>query len=738
MSYVNLRRPSLSLFPSASEHHFSHVHLDHLEAIAEVEAHHIEARRDLFTQLDVDDKYLKDTEKRPLCQRIRAKLRCSRSRLYQSLVYVFPIIAVLRNYEPKTFILSDLISGISSACLHFPQGLAYGILCSLTPAQGLYTSFFPVLFYMIFGATQHMSIGTNAVIALIAADMVGIETADAVIVTDTVNSSSNDANETTTLAPNTFTQTEFMAYKVSIVACSTFIVGCILTLMGILQLGFLTTYQSTSFIGGFTTAAAFHIFTSQIAKALGVNIPLVSGKGKIIFIYKEIFQVIGQTNIASLITTLITMIVIIIVKDCINERFKDKLKIPIPIDLIVVIFGAIIPRFSKVHETFNIQIVGEFEDGIPPPALPSFSHFGSIIPLSLEMALLVYFLNIAMANLCADKHEYEVDDNQEAIAYGLTNICCAFFQCFPASNAPPRTMILSNMGARTTLNGIPTCLVMLLVILVLGQFFTALPVPVLAAMIIVAVKPLLFQVKDLPNIYRVNVYDFIIWVVACLSGIFLDLPFGLYLGFAAAFFIVVFQNQMSGTTIVEKAKFDHIFLPKSSYKDLIKLRSLRIFRMESSLYFATAEKFKTDLYKKAVNPLLLPGEHTQQQPNVSFYIAREADIHITVNNHDLGEDNEERIHLQLNTNKAHKPREEQIKVIILDFRYATYIDIQGINVLSVIFEEYRRVNITVFVANLSERVWQTLCRSSFFEVVSKERFFFELEDALEASKTLLC
>lgn len=582
-----------------------------------------------------------------------------------------------------------------------------------------------------------MSIGTNAVIALIAADMVSIETADAVIIS---NASAISGNETSTGAPNTFTEAEFMAYKVSIVACSTFIVGCILVLMGVLRLGFLTTYQSTSFIGGFTTAAAFHIFTSQITKALGVKIPLISGKGKIIFIYKEIFQVIGNTNVASLVTTLITAVVILIVKDCINERFKDKLKIPIPIDLIVVVLGAIIPRFSKVHEAFNIQIVGEFESGIPPPAMPSFSHFGSILPLSMEMALLVYFLNIAMANLCADKHEYEVDDNQEAIAYGLTNVCCAFFQCFPASTAPPRTMILSNMGAKTTLNGVSTCLVMLLVILVLGQYFTALPVPVLAAMIMVAVKPLLLQVKDLPSIFRVNVYDFVIWMVACLAGIFLDLPFGLYLGFAAAFFIVVFQNQMSGTHVVERAKDDHLYLPKSSYKDLVKERCIRIFRMESSLYFATAEKFKRDLYKKTINPLLLPGEHMNQQPNVSFYIAREADISFHLHGDDSDEEeeiNEQQIHLQLKANNHHKPGEEKVKVIIIDFRYATYIDMQGINTLSVIFEEYRRVDITVLVANLSERVWQTLCRSSFFEVVSKERFFFELEDALEAAKTLI-
>ena len=624
----------------------------------------------------------------------------------------------------------DLIGGISSACLHFPQGLAYGILCALTPAQGLYTTFYPVLFYMIFGASQHMSVGTNAVIALIAAEMVGIETESVVI-----RSEHTSTNLTTNASEsNTFTEEEFMAYKVSIVACSTFIVGIILTVMGILRLGFLTTYQSTSFIGGFTTAAAFHIFTSQIPKALGINLPLISGKGKVIFIYKAIIERIGQTNIGSLVTTLIAMLVIIIVKDCINERFKDKLKVPIPIDLIVVILGAMIPGFSGLHETFNIKVVGKFEQGIPAPSLPSFSHFGSILPLSLEMALLVYFLNIAMAHLMAEKHEYEVDDNQEAIAYGLTNICSAFFQCFPASNAPPRTMILSNMGSRTTLNAIPTALVMLLVMLVLGQFFTALPVPVLAAMIMVAVKPLLLQVRDLPGVFRVNPYDFVIWVVACLSGIFLDLAFGLYLGFAAAFFIVVFQMQMSGTSAVEKAKYDHMYLPVSAYRNLIKLRSLRIFRMQASLYFATTEHFKRDLYRKTINPLDLPGEHTEQQRRVSFFISKD---------HEIESDDEieikepERLHLQTKETKPHKPLDDKVKVIIIDFRYATYIDMQGINTLSVIFEEYRRVNIKVFVANLSQQVWRTLNKSTFFDVVSRERFFFELEDALVAAQEII-
>ena len=44
--------------------------------------------------------------------------------------------------------------------------MAYGLLASLPPINGLYVSFFPVLIYAMFGTTPHMSVGTFAVISL--------------------------------------------------------------------------------------------------------------------------------------------------------------------------------------------------------------------------------------------------------------------------------------------------------------------------------------------------------------------------------------------------------------------------------------------------------------------------------------------------------------------------------------------------------------------------------------------
>ena len=611
------------------------------------------------------------------------------------------------------------MSGISVACLHFPQGLAYGILASLSPVQGLYTSFFPVLFYAIFGTCHHMAFGTDSIVAILTAEIIDTQ-ANSHFAGD-----QNSTNSTLGSSGNRhgIPEEQFMAYKVVVSMAITCVCGLILLLMGVAKLGCLTTFQSKSFIGGFTTAAAFHIFSSQVPKGLGIEIPLVKGIGKVVIMYKMIAERIAETNIASLVIVIICCVLLLFLKDFINVRYKEKLRVPLPADLITIILATIVSKFAKIDQ-YNVEMVGNIPVGIPPPAVPEASLFMAIFPECFTMSLLIFFLSIAMVKVCTEKHEYEVNDNNELVAYGLTNIVCSFFPCYPASTSPPRNMILSSMGARTTVNGLFTALILLLVLFVLGQLFAALPVPALAAMIFVSVKPLLMQVRTLPQLYRVNIYDFIIWLAACSTGILLDLPYGLMFGIGTSFLIVILQSQRAASFSMFKSP-EQIFVKECGFKNQ---SAVVIFKMCSALYFATSEVFKKRLYASTIHPLHVNGRDTDESSTGSTHSSSKA-------SNEKPEDIELEDSCVKTTNT--ETNNIDIKVIIIDCSCGTYIDVQGVNALSVVFEEYNRVGVTVLMAGCPPFMWKCLSQSNFFKNVSKEKVFFQVEDAYQAAQSML-
>lgn len=70
-----------------------------------------------------------------------------------------------------------------------------------------------------------------------------------------------------------------------------------------------------------------------------------------------------QINYNSVIYSVIIILILVLFKECIEPRLKKRNSIPIPIDLLLVIFSILMSWLFKFQRNFAIQVVQEVPTG---------------------------------------------------------------------------------------------------------------------------------------------------------------------------------------------------------------------------------------------------------------------------------------------------------------------------------------------------------------------------------------
>ncbi|XP_050179593.1 prestin isoform X4 [Myiozetetes cayanensis] len=517
-----------------------------------------------------------------LRQKIAHSCRCTSKKAKSRLYSFLPILKWLPRYPVKEYLLGDIISGISTGVMQLPQGLAYALLAAVPPVFGLYSSFYPVFLYTFFGTSKHISIGTFAVVSMMVGGVAVREVPDEMISLDYNSTNVTDARDTR---------------RVQVAVTLAFLSGIIQLCLGFLRFGFVAIYLTEPLVRGFTTAAAVHVFTSQLKYFLGIKTSRYSGPLSVVYSIAAVLSNITMTNIAALIVGSTCIVLLLIGKE-INDRFKKKLPVPIPMEIIVVIIGTGVSAGMNLNKSYKVDVVGNIPQGLRAPAVPEIQLIPAIFVDALAIAIVAFSMAVSMAKIFALKHGYTIDGNQELIALGICNSVGSFFQTFSVTCSMSRSLVQESTGGRTQIAGALSSIMVLLVIVAVGYLFEPLPQTVLAAIVMVNLKGMFKQFGDVAHFWRTSKIELAIWVVAFVASLFLGLDYGLLTAVTFAMITVIYRTQSPQYRILGQIPDTDIYCDVEEYEEVKEYPGIKIFQANTSLYFANSESYASALKKK--------------------------------------------------------------------------------------------------------------------------------------------
>uniref|UniRef100_A0A8B9HFG0 Chloride anion exchanger-like n=1 Tax=Astyanax mexicanus TaxID=7994 RepID=A0A8B9HFG0_ASTMX len=663
-----------------------------------------------------------------LLDNVKDCFHCDSKRAKNAALSLLPIIGWIKTYRFKEWLLGDIVAGVSTGLVSVLQGLAFALLASIPPGYGLYAAFFPALMYIFLGTSKHISVGPFPVLSL----MVGA------VVTKLVPSDGPPANITG------FEGLTMDQQRVIVASSVTFLMGIFQLAMGVLRVGFIVIYLSDTLVSGFTTAAAVHILVSQLKFVLGLTVPGFSGPLNMFYTLESIFLQITSTNIADLITSIVIMAVVFVVKE-INDRYRSKLPVPIPIEIIITIIVCGVSYGANFEERFNVTVIGTMVNGTAKagnstPSAPNVEVMQHGAVDAFTTAIVGFAVAFSVAKVYSVKHDYVIDGNQELIAFGASNMFGAAFQSFAASTALSRTAVQESTGGKTQIAGLVSAMIALIVTVGIGFLLEPLPRSVLGALVIVNLKGMLMQFREIPYLWTRDKADFVIWMVTCVASIILGLDLGLAVG-------IVEYNFGTVAILFNICSFSFFYL------QIYEPEGVKIFKIPSPIFFANIEFFRDKLIQVGFSPLRVLRKRNKALRKIRKMLKngdlqmtpmglKTVDFSSTKNWDDEGsaEDLDQPVDfsdlpVQVNW-RAELPGSisvppVDIHSLVLDFSAVSFIDISALKGLKTTLKEFVRVDVEVYIVACDVYVFEKLHNCMFFDDEIKTSMFYPtIHDAM--------
>uniref|UniRef100_A0A3B5KKG9 Solute carrier family 26 member 1 n=1 Tax=Takifugu rubripes TaxID=31033 RepID=A0A3B5KKG9_TAKRU len=619
-----------------------------------------------------------------LKSKLKRGVSCSVPRVRSTLTGLFPVVRWLPKYKLREYIWGDVMSGMIVGIILVPQAIAYCLLAGVEPIYGLYTSFYANIIYFLMGTSRHVSVGIFSLMSLMVGQVVDKELFLAGF--DLNEDSSPTVSEAfnATLGANLTSQVhtvELMGvpcgkecYAIGVASVLTFLAGIYQVLMAIFRLGFVSVFLSSPMLDGFATGASFTILTVQAKYLLGLKIPRHQGYGTVVITWINIFSNIHKTNLCDLITSAICISVLVAGKE-LQERYKDRLKIPLPTELVVVAGATLASHYGQLNLRYSSSVSGHIPTGFIPPQVPSFSLMPRVALDAIPLAVISFAFTVSLSEMFAKKNGYTVRPNQEMLAIGFCNIIPSFFHCFTTSAALAKTMVKDSTGCQTQ-----KC--------------------VLACIIIVSLRGALRKFKDIPAKWRSSRNDAVVWLVTMAATALISVELGLLAGIVFSMICIIFKFQNPKASLLGRVHDSQLYEDVEEYRNLTPPPGVRVFRFQAPLYYANKDVFLRSLYRAVgVEPFAELTRRKKEEKKAASLSLKHQKANGAKTNGEAA--------VQLKT-------ELEFHTLVLDLSAVPFVDSSGVSTVKGTLKEYKDIGVSVLLASCNASVIDAMREAQVF------------------------
>lgn len=457
----------------------------------------------------------------------------------------------------KEDLKGDLKSGVTVGVIEIPQVMAYAVIAGLSPIYGLYGSLIPLLIYPLFGTSRHLALG------IVATDMIIIASGASMIA-----------------EPGT-------DKYVSVVLLLTMLVGLVHIGLSLLRMGFLVNLLSKPVVYGFMAAAPIIIGFSQLGNLLGVDLDRSQYIGVLTM---QMIDQVSNINLFALAIGGTGILFLVLIK---------KIYPLFPRDLVLLAVGGFAIWLMSM-ERYDIDIIGPIPSGLPSFSLHEITleDIRRLVPTITTLVLIQLMSVLSLGKTFAAKYNYPINSNREFFALGMAGFIGSFFQSPPISGSFSRTAVSEQAGTRTPLSNMVCAVIIGLTLLFFTPLFFFIPIPALAAIIIVSTLSLI-NVQELKFFFRTKPEEAYIALFTFFSVLFIGIQEGILLGVGASLFVVLYRSSRPNLAVLGHVPGTQLFRDVSHNPSAKPIEEILILRFDSSISFNNAEYIKDFIIHKS-------------------------------------------------------------------------------------------------------------------------------------------